>query len=111
MLTQASRESALTVKLPFLALSRRTTNGPVPVECPGASGYALAFTTLIDAGAYLQEVQSGDLELELVFRQSLHKYLAALEQSGFLGIGFDASPDCARVTTFPLAELRATFSL
>jgi hypothetical protein len=75
MLTQAS-----TVRLPFLALSRRTTKGLAPVECPGADGYALAFTTLIDAGAYLQEAKAGDLELELVFRQSLAKYFASLDR-------------------------------
>lgn len=91
------------MKLPFLSLSRRTSNGPVPVDSPGAPGYALAFTTLIDAGTYLQELQVGDLELELIFRQSVDKYLTALEQSGFLGVRFDTD------SMLTLDELRATF--
>lgn len=107
MLTQASREQGVTVKLPFLALSRRTVNGSVPAECPDASGYALAFTSLLDAGSYLQAVQSTEFELELVFRQSLTRYLDVLEQDGLLGVGFDAKPDGS--STFTLAELRAMF--
>ena len=109
MLTEASREQGAAVKLPFLALSRRTTDGPVPVECPGIDRHGLAFTTLIDAGSYLQESHSVDLEIELIFRQSVDQYLDGLERHGFLGVGFDANCDSA--TVLALTEMRTMFSL
>lgn len=107
MLTRTSTVKALSVKLPFLALSRRTEEGSVPAECPDASGYALAFTSLVNAGSYLQSFQSSDFELELIFRQSVASYLDALERDGLLGVGFDANAN--RTNTFTVAELRAMF--
>ena len=105
MLNRASSAECVSVKLPFLALSRRNGEGLVPVECPTGKGYALAFTTLIDAGSHLQSDHSPDFELELVFRQSLAKYLEAVERSGLAGVTFDTRSE--RATTFTVEELRA----
>jgi hypothetical protein len=103
MLTQASRPH--TVKLPFLALSRRTAGGLVPEECPGADGHVVAFTTLVDAGAFLQQRQRDDLELNLIGRQGVAAFLQAVESAGYVGVGFDPKPNA--VTLASLAELQA----
>ena len=95
------------LKLPFLTISRRTPDGARPVACPGHVNFALAFTALPDASAYLQSQHSPDLEIELVFRQSLAHYLEGLEDAGFLGAHFAASADSSREATFSIAELRA----
>ncbi|MEX2137798.1 MAG: hypothetical protein WD894_00940 [Pirellulales bacterium] len=105
MLNRASSAECLSVKLPFLALSRRNGAGPVPAECPNGKGYALAFTSLVDAGSHLQSNQSPEFELELVFRQSLPKYLDAVERGGLVGVTFDAKSE--RATSFTVDELRA----
>ena len=109
MLTQASRESVVRVKLPFLALNCRTMNGSVPVECADADGHALAFTSLVAAGSYLQKLQATDLELSLIFRQSAKKFLDHLEAVALVGIGFDAQPDGTKAKTVSMADLRGMF--
>ena len=108
MPNRASSAEAVSVKLPFLALSQRNDEGAVPAECPNCSGYALAFTSLVDAGSYLQPDRYSEFELELVFRQSLDKYLDAVERGGLLGVTFDAKSKEA--TTLTVAELRATLA-
>jgi hypothetical protein len=105
MLNRASSEAALSVKLPFFALGRRDGEGLIPAECPSGKGYALAFSTRIDAGSHLQSDQSAEFELELVFRQSLAKYLDAVERSGLVGVQFDAASE--RATSLSVDELRA----
>jgi hypothetical protein len=105
MLKRPSSAEALSVKLPFFALGRRNGEGLIPAECPNVKGYALAFTTRIDAGSHLQSGQSPDSELELVFRQSLAKYLDAVERIGLVGVTFDATSE--RATSITVDELRA----
>jgi hypothetical protein len=97
MLTRTS-----TIKFPFLALSRRTATGSVPEECCSTSDCALAFTSLLEAEVYLQEHRAADLELELISRQTFVQYLDALEQAGFVGVGFNAT------NVVPIADMRLT---
>jgi hypothetical protein len=97
MLTRTS-----TIKFPFLALSRRTATGSVPEECSSTGDCALAFTSLVDAEVYLQEHRASDLVLELITRQNFVQYLDALEQAGFVGVGFNGT------NVVPMVDLRLT---
>ena len=99
----------MSVKLPFFSISRHIADAPAPIECPGASCHALAFTTLIDAGSYLQVEHLPDIEVNLIYRKSLAQYLDGSEQAGLLGVGFDPKPD-GSVTPFSIAELRTMFA-
>ena len=91
--------------MPFLSLGRNTAEGVKPAEC-GQSRYVLAFTTLRNAGAYLQAKSDSSLELEMIARPGFNRYLDELEQSGFLGIGFDVKADGHDAVLVSLDELR-----
>jgi hypothetical protein len=104
MLTRSSKVNG--VRLPFLSLGRNTADGVKPAQC-GDSSYALAFTTLRNAGAYLQARNDTSLELEMIVRQSASRYLDELEQAGFVGIGFDTKADGNDATLVSLEDLRA----
>jgi hypothetical protein len=103
MLTRSSKANG--VRLPFLSLGRNTAEGVKPAQY-GESGYALAFTTLREAGSYLQAKNDSSLELELIARQSVCRYLDDLEQAGFVGIGFDTTADGDGAALVSLDELR-----
>ncbi len=109
MLTRASRTED-SVKLPFLSLIRRTDCGSAPVHCSNEREYALAFTTSLDAGAYLRKDRSPELELKLISRHNLSRFLDELEAAGFAGIAFDARPDGTVDSCLPLEQLRLDFA-
>jgi hypothetical protein len=92
--------------LPFLSLGRNTAEGVKPAQC-GHSGYALAFTTLRDAGAYLQAKNDSSLELEMIVRQSAARYLDDPERAGFVGVGFDTTADDDGTVLVTIDELPA----
>jgi len=104
MLTRSSKVNG--VRLPFLSLGRNTAEGVKPAQ-NGNSGYALAFTTLREAGSYLQAKNDSSLELELIVRQSASRYLDGLEEAGLVGIGFDTKADGNGAVLVSLDELRA----
>jgi hypothetical protein len=108
MPTRASKPPAARVKLPFFSLNRPSSDGAAPVECSEAAGYGTAFTSFVDATAYLQQQAARDLELSLIFRQSVAEYLEVLEHSGFAGVVFDPGLESAK--RLSLAELRTNFS-
>jgi hypothetical protein len=67
----------------------------------------MAFTTLRHAGSYLQAKNDSSLELELIVRQSVGRYLDGLEKAGFTGIGFDTKTGGDGAAFYSLADLRA----
>jgi hypothetical protein len=104
MLTRSSKVNG--VKLPFLSLGQNTAEGVKPAQC-GHSGYALAFTTLRDAGAYLQAKNDSSLELEMIVRPGIARYLDDLQRAGFVGVGFDTTADDDGAVLFTIDDLRA----
>jgi hypothetical protein len=104
MLTRSSKANG--VKLPFLSLGKSTAEGVKPALCE-QSGYALAFTTLRDAGNYLQARSDSSLELEMIVRPGVARYLDDLERAGFVGVGFDTQADGDGAVLFSIDELRA----
>jgi hypothetical protein len=104
MLTRSSKVNG--VKLPFLSLGRNTAEGVRPAQF-GDSAYALAFTTLREAGSYLHAKNDSSLELEMIVRQSATRYLNDLERAGFVGVGFDTQADGDGAVLFTIDELRA----
>jgi hypothetical protein len=61
------------------------------------------FTNQEAAGRYLQKRHDSDLEMNLIFRQSLSAYVDGLAANGFLGVSID--DDQNRRAT--LADLRS----
>ena len=91
------------IKLPFLAVTRRSGKGTEPFESPTLARHSIVFTTLAAAGRYLKERNENDLELSLIFRQSVEGYVDNLETSGFHGVCVNED-DGDKAT---LAELRS----
>jgi hypothetical protein len=104
MLTRSSKVNG--VRLPFLSLGRNTADGVKPAQ-NGESCYALAFTTLRNAGAYLQAKNDTSLELEMIVRQSMTRYLDDLERAGLVGVGLDTKADGGGAVQVSIDELRA----
>lgn len=104
MLTRSSKVNG--VRLPFLSLGRNTAEGVKPAQ-NGESSYALAFTTLRNAGAYLQAKNDTNLELEMIVRQSVARYLDDLERAGLVGVGFDTTANGDDAVLFLIDDLRA----
>jgi hypothetical protein len=88
MLTRQSSENTA-LKLPFLAVSRRSGTQTAPFESPVLARHSIVFTTQEAAGRYLQKRHDNDLEMNLIFRQSLSAYVDGLVAIGFLGVSID----------------------
>ena len=101
-----SKREQATVKLPFFSVRKRREGASVPVDCPGASNCALAFTSHVAAESYLQAVQLSEYELAMISRQTLDEYLTRLEAAGYDAIGFDPQPNGHGALRVNLAELR-----
>ena len=91
------------IKLPFLAVSRRRGKGTEPFESPSLDRHSIVFTTLVAAGRYLNKRRDNDLEMNLIFRQSVDAYVDDLDACGFLGVCVNED-DGDRAS---LAELRS----
>jgi hypothetical protein len=74
------------IKLPFLAVSRRNGKRTEPFESPKLARHSIVFTTLAAAGRYLKKRDENDLELNLIFRQSVESYVDNLAAGGFHGV-------------------------
>jgi hypothetical protein len=91
--------------LPFLLLTRRLTYRPTTIG--DGRRFAVAFSTLDIAVAFMRATGESNWEFSLVIRTGIEDVAANLQTAELMGVCLDPLPDETGGTAFSIAEIRS----
>jgi hypothetical protein len=83
----------MALSLPFLVLGRRQGRTQEHLQLPTLAGYAVAFSTIKKANAFMASQGTANSEFTLISRPGLQQFIDDLQKQGLTGVCFNAEPD------------------